>query len=633
MTNKDRLKPLSLLVIFFIVAFISVNILSQYYFSPKKINKYLQKSISNTMNMEVDFKKAQISFSGSLSPFFAIKVTGPHFKYDDCKAAYDFKAPYILIPLSLRDAAKDKLKLGFIKFGKAEITVRDSVLTCTEGGSPEKAATLDVFQPPAPKFGEFFERVERVFKSVSGIRAQQLVYKELRKNQEKVISFKRLRVSYHKVSRFIHSYFEIAIKPKKNNKLNLAYKRDIKLKVNAQLSHDAGLSIKANARFLEGVFELNSGPQKSLNNYAVKFKIKDLPLTFLSFLVDEKSLEAINSHRIWFNSSFKIYLLNFLSSKVNTINANIDSLEIFGPVLKSYASNIEAQLYPKFKVLKPMNWRLDSLNLNGLLSLRNLKSVRGAIDQFGIMRGSGQVLTDNSVSFEGLMSKSSFTFSMNRKKVQQVLTKANINFVFKYPNLNLEVKNIVLEKGVFDGILFGTVDWSRDFEWSLGANSSSFSLAPKVQELFAISQSPFEDLKFKMNGKVRVLENLSFQAELPKLKTKWGEFLKSNYNLSYDSDKKNYRFKLSSKQFLLNSNFVKLNFLKNHNSLDELSTLLILSSTDKSFDLQAETSANPKVKIEAQGSDYNKEFLANFNSEGKHYVLKGQINNGFILKK
>ena len=62
----------------------------------------------------IQFKKAQMSFSGSLNPFFAVKITDIHLTFSGCKNKVELKSPYVLFPLFLSDAFNKKINMGYI---------------------------------------------------------------------------------------------------------------------------------------------------------------------------------------------------------------------------------------------------------------------------------------------------------------------------------------------------------------------------------------------------------------------------------------------------------------------------------------------------------------------------------------
>lgn len=635
--NRDFLKPVIIVVILLVGALIVLNIGSRIFFSKSRINGYLEKSALPNTNLDVNFSKIQLSFSGSLAPFFAIKMSDISIHYKECGIDLSFKAPYILIPFSMKKALDNNLRLGYVKAGKSELVIKDSIDPCPDNADAESTliAKLKERQPEnlseEENFKAFFKKAKSIFKRVSGFRVQKLDFVDQRLNKEKTVSFSNIRALYNRDTQAIYSYSELNFKPNQFDIPGFKSKKEIDVKIIIDLTEEEGLALNASARHLEGTLEISSKPQKTLNNYVSHAKVKDLPLTFLSYFIGPKSLEAINSHRIWFNSEVEFLASNLFKKQDANVVAKFNNLEIFGPVLKSYASNFKVQVYPKYEIPQEIDWRLDSLNLNGFISQKNLTKISGVIDQLGVIRGSGKVKTDGKLSFEGLITDTSFAFSMNRKKAQQLLTKANINLNYADQKLHLFMENIILDKAIFDGDITGELNLGDDFEWKFSAESEVFSLSDKVQKLYAIKQSPFENLKFKVNGKKRELIDLTLSSNLEKIKTKWGEFRDSKYVLSYSPEKEIYKFDLNSKVFILDSQFLKVDFFDEYKNLNNFSTTLELSKANKSFALVSKTTS-PLVSISADGEDYNKTFLANLNIDKTSFVLEGHINSGFKIK-
>lgn len=635
--SKDFLKPVVILAVLFVSVLILLNIGSKLFFSRNKINNYLTKATSPSSKLSVDYKKMQLSFSGSLSPFFAIKMSQVQIHYQECGMDITFKAPYLLIPFSMRKALNHDLQFGYVKAGKSEIIFRDSVAPCPDSVAEEKTlfSKLKEKQPEnideIENFNLFFKKAKSIFKRVSGFRIQKLDYINLKVEKEKKVSFQHIRASYNKKLESIYTYCELNFAPSNFDIPGFTSKKNIHLKFKADLAKEDGLSVLASARHLEGLLTIESQPQKTLNHFVTTAKVKDLPLTFLSYVMGPKYLEMINSHRIWFNSQVVFHITDLFKSNETKVVGKFDNLEIFGPVLKSFASNFTVQFYPTYEISKDIDWRLDGLNLNGVLSQKNLAKISGVIDQLGNIRGAGKIKKDGQVSFEGLITESSFNFSMNKKKAQQVLTKANINLNYTHPKLNLHLENIVLEKAVFDGEIKGELVWEDEFEWQFTAHSEVFNLSDKIQKLYAIKQTPFENFKFHIQGQKRDLLRLTLSSNIDRIKTKWGEFRDSKYLLNYLPEKEVYKFNIVSKSFILDSHFLKIDFLDSYKNLKDFSTTLELSGLNKSFLLNTKT-VTPPILLEAEGEDYNKNFMVNLHLDKTTFILEGHINSGFEVK-
>jgi hypothetical protein len=631
--KKDQLKPIITIVIVFILISILINITSQIYFSPQRVQAFLDKTLSTKEDIKIDFSKAQISFSGSLTPFFAIKISDVKLFHQSCVESYELNAPYLLIPFSIFKAFNKKLSLGYIKAGEINLTVKDSAGLCPDSPTVEKPLISKINDIDSEKsFEVVFAKIKTVFKNLRGFRIVKFKYHEIKVEKESSILINNIRISYNKKDKSIYTYNEFEFQPASFNLPGALPKNSLNIKIKSTLSYDNGFSFQANARHLEGVFEISSKPQKTINDYDVEVKVKDLPLSFLGFFKDINFLNFINAHRVWYNSVAVINLKNFFSPQDSQVFLRFNNLEIYGPVLKAFASNFKVQAYPEPKIIKDIQWRLDSLNLNGLVSSEKLSKLRGVVDEFGVLKGSGKILTTGELFFEGLLKDSSFIFSMNGKKALQKLKQANLNINYSYPTLNLELDNILLQGGSFEGDIKGRLTWAEDFNWSFSVNSETLSLSEKIQSLYSIEQSPFESLKLTVVGKDRELISLKLNSKLAMLKTKWGEFLDSIYELNYIPEFRSYRFDLFSKLFVLNSHFLKIDLFDSYKKLQNFSTRLELSGRDKSFSLITKTLKPPFLNITAEGEDYNKEFIASLKMDKTNFVLQGHINSGFKIK-
>lgn len=632
--NKDRLKPFFIVIFILILVSILINIGSQVYLSQNRIETLLGSKLKKNDKLQLKFKKAQISFSGSLSPFFAIKLSELDVTYSGCSEVYRLTTPYILVPISVFDALNNKLKIGYIKAGDVELSIKEPMAPCSDSNESANSILAKFNSIKSEKnFENVFGQVQSIFKSIKGFRVLRLNATENKSKVIRKLTTKNLRVSYNKKEKTIHTYMEVDFEPDNFKKpADLISKKGINLKIKSTTSYEDGFSFQATARHLEGVFEVQSKPQKTINDYKIKAIVKDLPLTFFNYVSEVKQLNLINSQRVWFNADLTFTLKNFFNPEESTVVTNFTNLEVYGPVLRAYASNFIVQIYPNFKILNEIEWRIDSLNLNGLVAKDNLAKLRGVIDQFGEVRGAGKISLDGEVSFEGIIKDSTFAFSMNGKKAQQVLSQANLNLLYKRPSINLNLEKLILVNGLFDGTIDGHILLGDDLSWDLKANAEKFRLSKKIQKLYAIKQTPFEKVDLLIQGKNRELISLSLTSKLETLMTKWGDFKKSNYSLNYDPDKKVYKFDLLSKSFILNPQFLQIDILNDFKNLKQFSTSLELSGEDKSFHLLSKTLSPPLIKLLAEGQDFNKDFMVSLSLGKTNFVLQGQINSGFKIR-
>ncbi len=631
--TRDKIKPLIYFIFFILFSIFVISACSQFYLTEARIQKIVNQRLPEEIKLQIKFKKAQLSFSGSLSPMFAIKFTNLDVDYDQCDELYKVKTPYVLIPFSFIKAFEGTLKMGYIKTGFVEALVSPSNSVCSDGETKNVDIKEKISQIKSEKsYDKMFKRLEGVFKNIRGFRILELSYVENKMTGQKSYKSKNIKISFTRKNKSIQIYNEFDFKPSNINDSSSVLSLGINLKIQSVISKSKGLSVLASARHLEGVFEIKSSPQKNLNNYFLDMKVNDLPLTFLNQVGGLSFLSQINAHRVWHNSHATINLKNYLGYKDSAIIVKVIKLEVFGPVLKAYASNFKIQAAPYFKILNEIHWRLDNLDLNGLVPTDRLSKARGVVDQFGLLKGTGIIDTEAKMFFEGLILNTSFVFSLNGKKAKQMIDESNIIINFDYPNLNLQLENILLQEGSFDGEIKGQLTLNEGVDWNFDVKSEQLSISPQVQSLFELEQSAFEKLKLSLVGQNRTLKTLSFSSEVQSLKTKWGDFKGSKYNLDYFPEQKLYEFVLNSDEFLLNSKFLKIDLPYPAQVLKNFKTQLKLSERDKSFSLISQTFDQPRVYLFAEGVDFNKEFLAQLELGQSKFVLEGQINSGFKIK-
>lgn len=635
--TKDKIKPFAYVIIFLILSILVITAGSQFYLTESRLQSILDKTISekfkDNVKVEIKFNKAQLSFSGSFSPMFAIKFNSLELKHDQCDRSYRLNTPYALIPISIIRAIKGELNIGYIKTGKVDFFVNAISSICADG----KEKSLDIKKKISKirsekNYDKFFNHLAGIFKNIKGFRFLEFNFIEDDFKEVKRISSKNIKISFTKKNKSIQIYNEFDFKPQSLDRKNESTSSGVNLKIQTIISKSKGLSILARARHLEGVFEIKSQPQKNLNDFRLDLQISDLPLTFLNQVLGFNVLSQINAHKVWHNSNAIVNLKNFFDTPDSQVLVKVNNIEIFGPVLKAYASDFEFQTKPYFKLLNQISWRLENLDLNGLVPLEILSRARGVVDQYGVLRGSGTVDENLRVNFEGLISDTVFLFSLNGKKAKQILNQSNIILDFNYPNLNFNLENLALKSGSFDGDMKGEVVFNENVDWNFKVKSDLLSLSKEVQSLFDLDQSPFEKINLSVVGQKRNLLSLNFKSQVESLKTKWGSFSKSFYNLSYQPEFSLYQFDLESEDFDLNTKFLKIDISNQNQKLKKFKTTLKLSDKDKSFSLVSESLIQPKVYLSASGPDFNKDFLAEIKVDQSQFVIEGNINSGFRIK-
>lgn len=635
--TKDKIKPFAYVIIFLILSVLVITAGSQFYLTESRLQNILDKTISekfkDDVKVEIKFNKAQLSFSGSFSPMFAIKFNGLELKHDQCDRSYRLNTPYALIPVSVIRAIKGELNIGYIKTGKVDFFVNAISSICADG----KEKSLDIKKKISKirsekNYDKLFNHLAGIFKNIKGFRFLEFNFVEDNFKEVKKISSKNIKISFTKKNKSIQIYNEFDFKPQSLDSKNESTLSGVNLKIQTIISKSKGLSILARARHLEGVFEIKSQPQKNLNDFRLDLQISDLPLTFLNQVLGFKILSQINAHKVWHNSNAIVSLKKFFDTTDSQILVKVNNIEIFGPVLKAYASDFEFQTKPYFKILNPISWRLENLDLNGLVPLEILSRAKGVVDQYGVLRGSGTVDENLRLNFEGLISDTIFLFSLNGKKAKQILNQSNIILDFNYPKLNFNLENLALKSGSFDGDMKGEVVFNENVDWNFNVKSDLLSLSKEVQSLFDLDQSPFEKINLSVVGQKRNLLSLSFKSQVESLKTKWGSFSKSFYNLSYQPEFSLYQFDLESEDFDLNTKFLKIDISNQNQKLKKFKTTLKLSDKDKSFSLVSESLIQPKVYLSASGPDFNKDFLAEIKVDRSQFIIEGNINSGFRIK-
>lgn len=682
MKHPERSRRFFLL---FIIAFFVIMAVSggtQLFLSPQRVASWIKPNLPNYEHLDIEFKKAQISFSGSLFPLFGIKAKDVLIRYHGCTSSLQLNAPYILVPFSLTDAVRKKLRFGYLKAGDVDLQILKKDNVCLDQvGESGILNDPDEVGAPAQKvtealenqdFDKLFKTLLRPFRGASGLKIQKLkVYRpstvllenphlaidqakdkvvelesqkkppvaELATAKEELtalrhtkrVEIQRLRLTYDKSNEAI--LFSGGVKIR--SPLFDSIKRLPVYWLSIEMNKEKGLKIAAQSRYNEGRFYLDSDYQKNLEKLRVKWKATDFPVSLLVKALDTRHVfSQLNTHLLWLNGEGALGLSYNKELQVGVM-ANL--LRVRGELVDALAQDVALSLYPEVKVLDPFEWRIEKLDLEQISEFLDHKGLRGVLRRAGSIRGSGIMNGFKDVIFEGSVEGVEFFFSNSGQKAFQKVQKAEMNVEYFEDRLKIDLERIVFGEGEVEGQIGFELTTShadhKGYQWQFKSSGQSLKFNEQVYALFMLQPFSFDSFNILVQGQENHAHKFAVSAAIEQCGTQWGAFEGVSLNINAQNSK-TLNLQMKSKKFTVNSKYVQFGGLVPN----ELGN----ASVDMQLDLDTDIGSidfvalEPKVgplKITAKDVAYKtKAFDGQLTRAGQTYQVHGDLASGYKFK-
>ncbi|MCO5113244.1 MAG: hypothetical protein M9899_03615 [Bdellovibrionaceae bacterium] len=677
MKQPERSKRLFQLFIvtFFIVMAVSGG--TQLFLSPQRVAGWIKTGIPDYEHLDIEFKKAQVSFSGSFFPLFGIKAKGVMIRYHGCSNSFQMNAPYILVPFSLIEAFRGKLRFGYLKIGDVDLQVLKKDNICIEqeqqSASEPVEPTHNVTQALEGKdYDQLFTALLKPFRGVKGLKIQKVnVYepvtalwddpkvalseakekvKQLEADKEteasellaaqedlaqiqnaKHAEVQRLRLTYDKSNESILLLGGIKILLPRFETL----KRLPVYWINLEFNKAKGLKMNAKARYNEGRFSLNSDYQKDLDDLKLHWKASDFPFSFLVKTFDTKqTLSQLNTHLLWLNGEGAL-----LASYHKKLSLNVLArvLRLRGEMVDAIAGDVEIAVYPKLDVQKPFEWRIEKLDLEQASDFLDHKGLRGVLRRAGHIRGSGIVNGFQDIVFEGSVEGLEFFFSSSGQRAFQKVEKAEMSLEYYKDKFRIDLERITFGEGEVEGQIGFELKpiKSDEYQWKFQANGQSLKFNNQVYALFMLEPFSFDKFDITVQGQEKYANHILVNAKIEECKTLWGEFEGMNLQIKAQDHKKMF-LQMQSKKFEVNSKYVQTaDLIPNHLENAVVKMDLLLDQDLGSLEFIAQAPKVGPLKLTAKEIPYKTKSLS-FNGHltraGKSYEVHGDLEGGYKFK-
>ena len=465
---KKRLQLTAQIVISIVVLIILLSAGSQLYFSQERVLEVLNSQLIGNSNKDIHihFKKAQMSFSGSLSPFFAVKMTDIHLTLSDCKNKVELKSPYILVPLFLSDAFNGRVNMGYIKSGDLDVEVLPPEKKCELSDETEPSLPLGPLKEPYP---QIFQKVEEFFQKAQGLRVQSIHARFMKNQKFKEGFFKRVRISFDREESQLFARTDILLPSLTNSDLSKEKKvfsrssRD-RIKMNLEMSRDRGLLISGESWLSQGNLKIESRHQKDLNNFQVKLKINDVPLDFYKNLFNTLTFwEKINSQKVSTHAEgYLIFKHFFEDEKEKIVTMRLKKIDVFGPWVKIYARSILAQMIPHGEVIEPFTWQVETLNVDKIFPHLRSEIFKKVAKDLGVVSGVGITKSLTDIEFEGLLTHFILKSFLREEDKEYKFSKSDLDLKLKKESFSIFLNELPLEDQALESFHRGPCDKFHD---------------------------------------------------------------------------------------------------------------------------------------------------------------------------
>lgn len=668
MKRLERFKRTIQFLVVALFIFMAASGGSQIFLSPQRVAVWIKDRLPDYENLDIEFSKAQISFSGSLFPLFGIKAKGVKVRYHDCTTSYQLNAPYVLVPFYLTEALRKKIRFGYLKVGDVDVQILKKDDVCIgQTQESEKSQTESISRIlDSQDYEKLFEALQKPFRGARGLKMQRLnVFKpvthlfenpsaelkqsrlklgkmnhleteslEVVKEKEKIESIKnskhsevqRLRVTYDRSSEAILVSGGVKVQlPGFDSFRNLPI-----YWLSVEFQKEAGLKLNVQARYNEGRFYLSSDYQKNLENLQVKWNAVDFPLSFVVRTLDrDEFFSQINTHLVWLNGEG---LLGLSFAKTSNVEVLANSLRLRGDLIDAYAQDMHLKLYPSFKVERPFEWRLEKLDLEQISDFLYHKGIRGVLRRAGHIRGSGLVNDIDNVMFEGSVEGLEFFFSSSDQKAFQKVEKAEMNMEYDAKSFKLDFERITFAEGDVEGNTSFTLNMNDDNapSWVFRSVGQSLRFNDDVYNLFSLKPMSFDRFDIFVKGQKKKVDKIVVTSLMDECVTNWGTFEDAQMQI-YSEKAKRLTLGIKSKVFHLDPKYIKTKGVIPVNMNQVAVNMRMNLDIDKSnFEFISGDSRHP-FKLVAKEFDYRNDLKGELKKAGKVYDITGDLKRGFEI--
>lgn len=679
-----------LAVIFFMIMAVSGG--TQWFLSPSRVASWIKEVSPDDENLEIKFKKAQISFSGSLFPLFGVKAKDVMIRYHGCTNSVQLNAPYVLVPFSLIDAFQKKLRLGYIKTGAIDLQILSKDNICIDQNNESVAGAGKGAEPTTKKvtealqdndYDKLFTALLRPFRGAKGLKIQRVnLYKpetslfenpsqDIKDAKAEIEEFVPSKKSKDKKSdtsmaaaisadsamlKLKETLNQLkAAKQAQVQRLRVTYDRSnesillsggIKIQipgfetfkklpvywVNLEFNKEQGLKLNGQARYNEGRFFLSSDYQKKLERFKVQWKASDFPLSFVvRAFGKDRDFSQLNTHLLWLNGEGGLGLRYDDQFHID-VHANL--LRLRGELVDAFAQDVSLGVYPKVSVQRPFEWRLEKLDLEQISEFLDHKGLRGVLRRAGHIKGSGIISGFNDILFEGSIEGVEFFFSNSGQKAFQKVKKAELNLEYVQNRLNMDLERIVFGEGEVEGQIHFDLqlDPVHEYKWNFRSTGQSLMFNEQIYTLFALKPFSFDHFDILVEGHQKHADRVNVVAQVKQCETPWGTFDRMGLQILTQQNKK-LSVNMRSKKFELDPKYIQTNGLIPGSLVNpSVQMQMDLQSDQGELELTALDGRSP-LKIIANEVDYAKKtFAGSLTKAGKTYEIHGDFKTGYRLK-
>lgn len=498
--------------------------------APQKIQEMVRSAASRIhQNVKVSFDSAYVSLSERGLPRLAVVIDKVEMdSSEDCWGRPLLKAQQIILPISLTSLLIDHQPFRKIQARQTDVIFRSKKTSCSVSTEVQQSALTEnqVVTLAKPRSSAQIP-VETVLDELE-IDYLKLDYPEISPNPMEVVDFV-MQVRSHQPKVVVLQAKTHIVKDSilqnyvSHGKIHLEYKefptRDL-------LVHFFG-------NWREGSYSLNAAYNFNEASFSSNVELKHIPAAqVISVLRDYGWLRGdFDGRKIWVTMKGQSQgtLKNW--EKLPLV---ISDFKVEGDVGEILVPYFEASQLRPF-TFKPMVARVKDLNLDRLLEFLKRPRELDFIGRLGDFSGDLYLPKENELRLSGRHSGLELVFSSRGTRQIQALSSVKGDLIMKDQGWNLNVKDIVLDRGKFKGALKLVAD--RDFrEINLDIDAEELVLSPDIQKLITNGgEIPMAraDLQAKIKG--GLVQSLRGGVSSPKFKAHAIDFEK--FNTRFQSEK------------------------------------------------------------------------------------------------
>ena len=120
--------------------------------------------------------------------------------------------------------------------------------------------------------------------------------------------------------------------------------------------------------------------------------------------------------------------------------------------LKFMPKTFFAQALPKWKILEPFDWQMESMDIDKVFPHLGSGPLKKMVKDLGFLSGTGLTASLEDVEFEGLLTDFTLKSLSSETEKEHNFSRSNLDFNFKNDRLSIFLNGVPIDKKVLENL-------------------------------------------------------------------------------------------------------------------------------------------------------------------------------------